>query len=182
MNDFGVFLGGPISIPKLYNGHDKTFFFGSYEALRLPRQVVQLQSVPSLAMRDGDLSAFSGSLTGYAGNIIPKSQISPLSLKMLQYLFPLPNTGAPGAIANNYVAVFPEPTNTSQADLRLDHNLSSRQQVYGRVTYKNRRFNDTPLGSPFMGPLSKPEIDYSIAGAYNYVITPSVINELRGGI
>ena len=56
MNDFGIFLGGPIPIPKLYSGHDKTFFFGSYEVLRLPRQQIQVENVPSLAVRGGDLS------------------------------------------------------------------------------------------------------------------------------
>jgi hypothetical protein len=57
MNDFGIYLGGPVLIPRLYNGHNKTFFFGSYEALRLPRQQIQIENVPSLAMRSGDLSA-----------------------------------------------------------------------------------------------------------------------------
>ena len=37
MNNFGIYMGGPVVIPKLYNGHDKTFFFGSFEALRLPK-------------------------------------------------------------------------------------------------------------------------------------------------
>ena len=47
MNDFGGFLGGPVMIPKLYNGRDKTFVFMSYEGLRLPRQTPLLESVPS---------------------------------------------------------------------------------------------------------------------------------------
>ena len=104
MNDFGAFFGGPVMIPKLYNGHDKTFFFGSYEGLQLPRQVVQIESVPSQALRSGNLSSYAGQLTGYAGNIIPASQISPLSEKAMQYLFPEPNRGALGAVSNNYTA------------------------------------------------------------------------------
>src|SRR5580692_5191873 len=55
MNNFGGFAGGPVRIPKLYNGHDKTFFFGSYEGLRLPRQVPLVESFPTLDMRSGNL-------------------------------------------------------------------------------------------------------------------------------
>jgi hypothetical protein len=181
MNDFGIFIGGPVTIPKLYSGHDKTFFFASYEGLRLPRNVLQVESVPSTDLRSGNLSAYPDILTGYPGNIIPSSQISPLSAKALQYLFPLPNYGAAGAISNNYLASFAEPIKSNQADLRVDRTLTQRQQVYVRMTYKNRRVENTPTGSALLGPFSQPEIDYALAAAYNYVITPTLINELRGG-
>jgi carboxypeptidase family protein len=181
MNNFGAFLGGPVIIPKLYNGRDKTFFFASYEALRLPRQVVRTDSVPSLALRNGDLSAYSAPIKGYPGNIIPASQISPLAAKALQYLFPLPNAGPINAISNNYNAYFNEPINSSQGDVRLDQNLTSKQQVYVRFTYKNRRVGNTPTGSALLGPLSQPEIADALTAAYNYVISPTVINELRTG-
>jgi hypothetical protein len=57
MNDFGAYLGGPLSIPKVYDAKNKTFFFASFEALRRPNQTIQIESVPSLAMRSGDLTA-----------------------------------------------------------------------------------------------------------------------------
>src|SRR5260370_10405896 len=77
MNDFGGYLGGPVSIPKLYQGKDRTFFFLSYEGLRLPRQTYLANSVPSLAMRSGDVSVYSspvyqpGTGTPFPGNKIP---------------------------------------------------------------------------------------------------------------
>ena len=80
MNNFGIYMGGPIVIPKLYDGHNRTFFFGSYEALRRPNQTIQIESVPSVAMRSGDL-------TSLGGPVLSPNQISPLSQKMLQYLF-----------------------------------------------------------------------------------------------
>src|SRR6201992_2255992 len=55
MNDFGGFAGGPVRIPHLYNGKDKTFFFGSYEGLRLPREFPLVESFPSVDMRSGNL-------------------------------------------------------------------------------------------------------------------------------
>lgn len=55
MNDFGGFGGGAIRIPHLYNGRDKSFFFFSYEGLRLPRQFPLVESFPSVDMRNGNL-------------------------------------------------------------------------------------------------------------------------------
>src|SRR6516225_10148400 len=85
MNDFGAFLGGPVSIPGLYNGKDRTFFFMDYEGLRLPRQKVLRESVPSLALRRGDLSVYLPTQindvngTPFAGNQIPMSRINSFS-------------------------------------------------------------------------------------------------------
>ncbi len=92
MNDYGFYFGGPITIPKLYNGRNRTFFFMSYEALRLPRQTVVTQSVPSEALRGGDLSVYNkpiyapGSSAPYPNGVIPASQISPIALNALKYL------------------------------------------------------------------------------------------------
>ena len=63
MNNFGIYMGGPVVIPKLYNGRDKTFFFGSFEALRLPKSQTDVESVPTLAMRNGDLSSYLSAAT-----------------------------------------------------------------------------------------------------------------------
>ncbi|MBV8904867.1 MAG: TonB-dependent receptor, partial [Acidobacteriia bacterium] len=180
MNDFGIFMGGPIRIPRVYNGKNKTFFFASYEALRLPRQQIQIENVPSLAMRSGDLSALGGP-------VLAPTQISPLSAKILQYLYPLPNFGAPGATTNNYAAYFSDPINSSQGDLRFDESISSRQQAFVHMTYKNRRLQVPPHASPpsspsaLLGAFSQPEIDYAISAGYTFIVSPAVVNELRGG-
>jgi hypothetical protein len=71
--------------------------------------------VPSLALRNGDLSAYSGVIrdpvTGvpFPNNQIPLDRISPVSRAALQYLWPLPNTGPANAIANNYSTNMPTP-------------------------------------------------------------------------
>lgn len=193
MNDFGAYFGGPIIIPKLYNGRDKTFFFMSYEGLRLPRQQVLVESVPSLALRDGDLSVYGkpiyapGTSTPYPNAVIPRSQISPVALNALKYLFPLPNTGSATAIANNYVQNFPTPIRSDQGDMRLDQTISSKQTAYSRFTYKHRDVisaptpGGSPAGSALLGPFSQPEIDFGLVVAHNYVISPTVVNEVRAG-
>lgn len=193
MNDFGFYVGGPISVPHLYSGKDRTFFFLGYEGLRLPRETVVVESVPSVPLRNGDLSAYSGSIkdpnTGLAfgGNQIPMDRISPLSLKALQYLFPLPNTGSVNSIANNYVQNAPTPIRSNQGDVRIDQNINSKQNAFVRMTYKQRAVTVFPIqggtvnGSALLGPFSQPETDYGLTIAHNFIISPTLINEVRAG-
>ena len=159
----------------------------SYEGLRLPRESVLVETVPSLALRSGDLSVDSkpvlDPLTGapFPGNIIPPTRISQLSLNALKYLFPLPNTGAPNSISNNFEENFPTPVSSNQGDMRLDQNINSKQTVFARVTYKRREVETAPTGTVLTGPISQPENDFSVTGAYNYILTSHLVNEFRAG-
>jgi hypothetical protein len=189
MNNFGIFVGGPIVLPKLYNGRNKTFFFGSYEALRLPKSQYVVESVPTAAMRRGDLSAYPDPLTGYPNNQIPASMLNSYSQKALGLFFPLPNYGAPGAIANNYLADFQIPIKSNQGDIRLDQYAGSKNQFFARYTYKNKRAFQVPLSNFGSGPPVSieqgsnaiPEVDQALAVGWNFTISPTVINELRVG-
>jgi hypothetical protein len=190
MNNFGIYMGGPVIFPKLYNGRDKTFFFASFEALRLPKVQQERESVPTAAMRNGDLSAYSDPLTGFPGNQIPASMLNPYSQKALALLFPLPNYGPPGAIANNFLANFITPIKSNQGDIRLDQYVGPKHLLFARYTYKNKRAFQYPpsafyAGSPpasfAEGSNAVPEVDQALAVAWNYTISPTVINELRVG-
>jgi hypothetical protein len=196
MNDFGGFLGGPVVIPHLYNGHDKTFFFMSYEGLRLPRQVPILETVPTDAMRAGNLCGYLASLNKTITNpdgtphscMISASEIAPVSANVLNFLFPHPNTNLSG-YSNNYQQNFAAPISSDQADLRIDQVLTSKQTVFARGTYKTRSVigpnvsssTGNPTGSALLGSFSLPEQDYGMTVSYNYVLTPTLINEIRGG-
>jgi hypothetical protein len=192
MNDFGIFYSGPVSVPKLYNGKDKTFYFLSYEGLRLPQQSAVVQSVPTQAMRNGDLSVYSNQIydadgTPFANNQIPSDKISSVAQTALAKLYPLPNYGAAGAISNNYEQNFPTPITSDQGDGRIDQTITSRQSIFVRYSYKQRALSTAPTasssngGSALIGSFSKPEKDTSFTVAYNYILTPNLINELRGG-
>ena len=171
MNNFGAFLGGPVVIPHLYNGRNKTFFFGSLEYLRLPKNTTEVISVPTAAMRTGDLSAYltpengggANLLTPFAGNKIPTTMLDPYALNLLNSYYPLPNHGAPGAIENNYLDSFTDPINSAQGDIRVDELITPKHLVYARYTYKNRRVESPPydnngnLGSPYVGDTSQPK-------------------------
>src|SRR6204780_2570624 len=146
MNDFGGFAGGAVRIPHLYNGHDKTFFFGSYEGLRLPREFPLVESFPSLDMRNGNLwnylVAQGGGTTplainNYDGTPIPCTgpancsvPVSPVAANVIKYLMPLPNRGRADSFQNNYVSNFPAPISSNQFDVRIDQNITTNQSIY----------------------------------------------------
>jgi len=209
MNNFGGFGGGAVRIPKLYNGRDRTFFFGSYEGLRLPRQFPLVESFPSADMRNGSLwnylsaqganAGLSGPLPifNYDGTPIPCTgpsncsvPVSPVAANVLKYLMPVPNTGPSISYQNNYSTNFPAPISSNQFDIRIDQNITSNQSIYGRYTWKNRSVVTAPQGScgscsndgsPLVGPYNQPEEDRGLTVAYNYTISANLINEFRGG-
>lgn len=142
-NQFGATLGGPVWIPKLYNGHDKTFFFFSYQGTRLRQAPIQAQIiVPSAAMRQGDFSAllpgkqlrdpFTG--TPYPNNRIPASEISPISLAILQHV-------PPPTIGNTTFAAAPNNFDEDQWLLRGDQQIGERNRLSVRWF---RSFGETP--------------------------------------
>jgi hypothetical protein len=205
MNNFGGFAGGAVRIPHLYNGHDKTFFFGSYEGLRLPRETPLVESFPSLDMRNGNLWDYlvaqqgtsTPSINNFDGTPIPCTgpsncsvPISPVAANVIKYLMPAPNTGSSSSYANNYSANFPTPISSNQFDVRIDQNITSNQSIYGRYTFKNRSVTQAPQGScsscttdgsPLLGAYNQPEQDRGLTVAYNYTISSKLINEFRGG-
>jgi hypothetical protein len=197
MNNFGIYLGGPVIFPKLYNGRNRTFFFGSYEVLRLPNTETFVNSVPTQALRNGDLSAYlspalGGSanlLTGYPNNQIPASQLNPYSQKLMDLIYPLPNYGPPGAVSNNFVGNYQIPIDSAQGDVRLDQNFGTKHSIYIRYSYKNRRittpegqsYYPSPPSTTLLGGVSRPEVYNSLAFSYNWVIAPTLVNEFRAG-
>jgi hypothetical protein len=115
-NDFGFTAGGPVWIPKLYDGRNRTFFFASYEGLRLVQPVISpTVRVPSLAARQR--------ATGLLRNILDA--------------YPLP-VAAPLAEAPDetpYVAGFSNPSNLNATSVRVDHTVNSRITLFGRYNY-----------------------------------------------
>jgi hypothetical protein len=174
-NDFGGSFGGP-----LWGKH--TFFFGDYEGMRYRTQRAEQKNVPSQAMRDGDFSSLlPGTIvhdvdgTPFPGNKIPTSSFDPRAAAILNF-YPLPN--ASGDF--NYAVNVPNPILSDQFDIRIDHTLNSKQSIFGRWSYKNIRLvNPSGLLLPAQ---TNFEHDNQIVLAHNYTITPTLINELRGGI
>ena len=193
-NDFGGSIGGPLVIPHLYDGKNKTFFFAAYEGLRYPQSTVVKALVPTVAMKQGDFSAenaftqspdLTNPFTGgtYAGNQVP---VNAASAKFLQF-YPDPNFGAAGqtlaaATANpgyNYESTRRDSINSNQADFRGDQVFSSRSTLSARYTFKNvDQLQPTDLTLPESTAYAKYRI---LAATYTYLINPHISNEARFG-
>jgi len=197
MNDFGATLGGPLRLPILSTHERPSFFFASYEGLRLPRETPILLSVPSTDMRAGNLTNYlAGQAIHQSDGITPidpaNVPITPISANLLRYLMPTPNYGVPGSYANNYQVNFASPISANQGDIRLDKTISDKQSLFARFSYKNRQVLTAPsaactftycaeAGSPLQGAYNTPEIDEGLTFAHNYVFSPGLMNEFRGG-
>ena len=115
-NDFGFTIGGPVLVPKVYNGKNRTFFFLSYEGLRLIQPVISVPSrVPSLAARSQATGTLKNLLEAYP----------------LPVADPLPATPA----ETPYVASFSNPSKLNATSLRADHSFSDRITLFGRYNY-----------------------------------------------
>jgi len=153
-NEFGASIGGPITIPKLYDGKNKSFFFFAYERFSLRQNANELVTVPTLAMRNGDFSglvnragilqrlydpnstpgaADNYSRTPFLNNQIPISRISPLA-KRLYAATPLPQTADNPLINSNFTAVNNITQTVPTWTVRLDHVFNDTNRVYLRFT------------------------------------------------
>jgi carboxypeptidase family protein len=166
-NTFGGSLGGPLSIPHLYNGKDKTFFFLDYEGNRRSTAVAEQFLVPTQAERNGDLTAL--------GITTPITSINPTATALLSY-YPLPNVT--GQLNYNYENFQSTPARTDGVDLRIDQTINSRQSVYARFSRKN-------ITEDYANPLLPDDSDSvhnrSLLVSHTWVLTPRLLNEFRFG-
>ena len=155
MNQFGGTVGGPLVLPHIYNGKDRTFFFFSYQGTRRTKGATFIGTVPTAAQRSGDFSGIAAPIfnpyttnpttkarTVFPGNVIPASLLDPVAVKMAAY-YPLPNTGPIGATTNNFLSNEPVRLSQDVYSLRIDQNVTQKYHVNGRYAYSR-----TPLTQP----------------------------------
>jgi hypothetical protein len=187
-NQFGVEFDGPVIIPKLYNGKDKTFFMGSYGGFRLVQSATSLSTSIPAAFFNGNFSGVpAASITGgvlkdplngnapFPGNIIPTARISPVALKLQAYY---PATDLPG-LASNYSVPVPTTISTDQTVDRIDQNIGDKIRLYARADYQNESVfggNAIPTNSS-----TTPVTDSNYTVGYTHTITPNLVNDFRVG-
>ena len=178
-NDFGGYLGGPLI-------RNKTFFFGSYEALRYRAQNQINLIVPPDSYRRGDLSsvtrAFRDPLSGqnFAGNLIPPSRISQVSARILERLYPRQNIPGDSIVDFNYRLQNPAANRNDQFDIRGDHVFNEHHNVFARFSYKEIT-RTSPVSLTTLGDERLPQKPLNLAAAYNAVLRPTLVNEYRFG-
>jgi hypothetical protein len=175
-NQFGFNLGGPVIIPKLFNGKNKTFFFVDYEGFRLREGVSYTETVPTAQERTGDLSglaaqqgvsiydplttcgtgapgtpACSGTSAGnrvqFPGNMIPTNRINPTSLILLN-LYPLPNAPGNAQGVGNWIGNSSQGGSNNETVVHIDQNVSDKQHITARYSYwGNLNLSEEPFSN-----------------------------------
>jgi len=185
---FGV--GGPVWIPKIYNGHNRTFFYYSFETSRGSSAQTRLNpTVAPVPWRTGDFSAVSTPIidptTGnpFPNNQIPSDRLNPVSLKIQDKFFPLPNFGDPNAFhTQNYRELKIRPYDPSTYwTTRIDHKITDKNQVFGRYTW-SRLYNRPWEGNlPTIGKRWQQRDDRAATVSYTHSFRPNLLNEFRWG-
>lgn len=166
-NQFGIALGGPVVIPRVYNGKNRTFFFAGYEGYRQRQGSLVQSTLPTAALLQGDFSNYrnaSGALipiydpltncgqmsnaacgtstiqrTVFPGNIISASRLNPVALALIKW----PVFGTPNLPGTQYTQLlnFAENVATGgsndQVNFRVDQNLSDKQRIFARFSRWN---------------------------------------------
>ena len=143
-NDFGFTVGGPVFIPKVYDGRNKTFFFVLLGWIKERREQNFLQIVPESPYRSGNFSALGSALydpdTGqpFPGNIIPASRID-RNAQGYTSMYPQPNFR--DAAGRNWSSLQGRKDDTDEMNFRIDHNFNDRHRVMWRYTPEFRLSN-----------------------------------------
>ena len=151
-NQFGFTIGGPVLVPKLFNGRNRTFWFFNYEGNRIRRGNTSFQTIPTPAMIAGDLSKTLKGDPGpqiynpysarvehgvvvrdpFAGNIIPSNLIKPYSKAYADFWFP--TSLLPGTTAN-FIDTRSTAENHDQVNARIDQRITDKNSLFGRVSW-----------------------------------------------
>ncbi len=209
-NIFGGYIGGPVVIPKVYNGRNKTFWYLNYQGSKYREAAVnQLAGVPTAAEREGDLTGtlyngarpllydpFGNTIVGEDGNLyrttllggdglhVPATRIDPMTRAILDRL-PLPNRPSAAGFTdvNNFVGQQGTGTNASTWNVRIDENLNERQRLFFRF----KRDNGDSYQSSWLGELSPPIQTRTKQGLnadvnYDFTVSPSLVISARMGV
>jgi len=190
-NTFGGTIGGPLSVPRLYSGRDKTFFFASYEGNRQVQGLTSNVPVPTQAQLGGDFSAaglhkiydptttVAGVRQQFTNNKIPSGDISSVAT-YFDKLIPLPNSPNGLTYISNPVQYF----RYDNFMLRVDQVIHNTNRVFARYSTDRNRENDSSpfpaLGSAFLeGPASDFEISLT-SSIGQHIVNEALYNELPG--
>jgi hypothetical protein len=170
---YSAAVGGPVVLPKLYNGRNRTFWMFGIQVHNRNRPITSLHTVPTAAMRAGDFSALLSLGPNYQiydpfttvpapnnrfrrnplpGNIIPPTRIDPAARAFSRY-FPDPNLPGTVEFLNNYSRTRPEKQDLYQPITRLDHVFTEKNRMYFRYSHSDfqGQFDEFVAGSPVRG-------------------------------
>lgn len=208
-NQYGFSLGGPVILPRLYNGRNKTFWFVDWEGFRRSELLTRVTTVPTLQMRRGDFSqvnriydplttrpdpARPGQFVRdpFPNNLIPANRWDPVTAKLI-VAYPEPQNAN---LVQNYTSNQVQRLNWDQGDVRVDHQFSPADTFFARWSIQHT----TAVVPNYFPPAQIPGLDQPVAlgnedsfagtsftpvqhAVANWVrvISPRLINEARVG-
>ena len=202
-NDFGATVGGPVWIPKVYNGKNKTFFFFAYEGFRFRNGGTGQDSFPNENFRKGDFSQICN--TGFTNGICndrdasnnvanqiydPTTHAAVLgdnlandpnfteSAVMTKVFGLLPPTN--GSLDNNVIDKSLSSTTANLYDVKIDHSFSEKHRISGGFDYDNTNTGGTSDLGPIFGSHTPQSTRYARISD-NYVISPTLVNQALFG-
>ncbi len=188
----GGSIGGPVYIPKIYDGRNKTFFFVTQEWERFGSPSVGLwnSTVPLEPWRKGDFSAFGTVIKDpfngnqpFPDNKIPTSRLNSVTTKVQDRFFPLPNYGDTSAFsAQNFRQTYTSPKEINPTlTLRFDHRFNDKAFAYARVTKVDWNTSGWVGSFPTIGRSDASRHSRASTIAFTYNLRPTVFSETRWG-
>jgi hypothetical protein len=207
-NQFGGSVGGPVLIPKIYDGRNRTFFFFDTETTYARIPDVFTTTVPLNSWKQGDFSTLKTSSgapitiydpktaapnaagvytrSAFAGNQVPVSRMDPVALNLMKY-FPEPNTTPANGYTqvNNWTEASKDDANSTDFGIRLDHSFNDAWRTFVRYTQGSQttaphNFFDSPATPQGRG--TQTFARHAFVWNNTYALNPTTILEFRYGL
>ena len=195
-NQYGFSLGGPVVLPKVYHGRDKTFWFFDWEGFRSRQGSTLISTSPVAAERAGDFSVqshpiydpltstliTSGPNQGnvmrqpFPGNKIPADRINPAMTFLVDTMMPMPNRGG---LTNNLINTEGMANDRDIWNVRGDHYFNSKNTTFFRFTHQNVG-QHMPGTLPTVYGLARFDVR-NLAGGWNHIFSPNSVLEVKFG-
>ena len=182
-NQFGVSVGGPVVLPKIYDGRNRTFFFANYEGTRERQGNTVNRTSPTQAMLNGDFSAVSntiydpmttsgGTRLPFTGNRIPANRLSSQAAFFNKYL-------TTAAVPGGVVGFSPSTAvNEDQLTARFDQSFGDRNKAFFRYSLNDNRLSE-PGSTPELGSADSGTRGQNYTGSITSNLKPTLLNEFR---
>jgi hypothetical protein len=194
-NQFGASAGGPVVFPKLYNGRNKTFFFGAYQGFRYTKPNDNPLLVPTAAQLAGDESDWPTQIynpfstspdpahpgqyirDAFPGNQIPTALISPAMVAYAQFVFPKAGATIAGTQDN---AIDPTPVQQTQNEwtARVDQTFGAKNSAWFRYSFINSTTTQSGGVPGLPGTTAIPARNWG--GSFVHTFSPSLILQVDG--